>query len=308
MLRRARSFSFGFKRSRLPGLFRNRTPTEVSRKPRRLQESNKQTPCGRRGEVADDGAPLETETSRDRAKSAATESEELRVRASLNVNPTYQEIVKRNPVGIVVPEVTEYSEVDENCRSKPDSGVERESREDGEAQYRKVSKDSVEDASLHIYQEVQRSPAPSPKPSPRTVFIPQRVFTNAPDIEDEDESFYSSISEEDLRRPWSEYRKKARSSETELGDDSTYTTADPNDSAEELAETDYFEDNPHIVVTSEGATRAASSSPSSDAIRELREFLEYLGSDEGSGSQNGHIIRAKDIIIREMAHDDVSNS
>lgn len=183
---------------------------------------------------------------------------------------------------------------------------------------RKISKESTDDSSLHIYQEVQglsRSPSLSPKPSPRTVFMESLPSSTGPEV-DEEESYYSSISEEDLRRyHWcTDLEQVGETSETGTG--STYNTA-ADASCEALAETDYMEDNPHITVTatdSAGSSRCSSSggggarvdtaAPSSEAMRELRELLDCLGTESDGNVLTGErsIAKARQLLVREMGH------
>lgn len=181
---------------------------------------------------------------------------------------------------------------------------------------RKISRDSTDDSSLHIYQEVQglsRSPSPSPRPSPRTVFMESLASSTGPVEMDEEESYYSSISEEDLRRyHWcTDLEQVGETSETGTG--STYNTA-ADASCEALAETDYMEDNPHITVTttdSGGSSRCSSSggvrvddaaAPSSEAMRELRELLDCLGTESDGNVLTGQrsIAKARQLLVREM--------
>lgn len=178
---------------------------------------------------------------------------------------------------------------------------------------RKISKDSVDDSSLHIYHEVRGSSrSPSPQPSPRTVFIRSLASSTRPaDMDDEDESYYSSISEEDLRRyQWSsDLARVGETSETGTESSTTYNTADASGSSEALAETGYMEDNPHIAFTATDSGGSASSSgrqgatPSSEVMHELRELLECLGTGDGSNMLTGQrsIARARQLLVREMA-------
>lgn len=175
---------------------------------------------------------------------------------------------------------------------------------------RKTSKDSADDSSLHIYQEVRGlSRTPSPQPSPRTVFMPSLASSTRPaDIDDEEESYYSSISEEDLRKyHWSsDLARVGETSETGT-ESSTYNTADASGSSEALAETGYMEDNPHITVTATDSNSSGSgrigSAPSSEAMRELRELLDCLGTEHEGNVLTGQrsIARARQLLVREMA-------
>lgn len=183
---------------------------------------------------------------------------------------------------------------------------------------RKTSKDSADDSSLHIYQEVRGlSRSPSPQPSPRTVFMPSLASSTRPaDMEDEEESYYSSISEEDLRRyNWSsDLARVGETSETGT-ESSTYNTADASGSSEALAETGYMEDNPHITVTattdsnhsSSGSSSRIGTAPSSEAMRELRELLDCLGTEHDGNVLTGQrsIARARQLLVREMAANEV---
>ncbi|XP_065286361.2 DNA topoisomerase 1-like [Dermacentor albipictus] len=177
---------------------------------------------------------------------------------------------------------------------------------------RKTSKDSADDSSLHIYQEVRGSSrSPSPQPSPRTVFMASTASSTRPaDMEDEEESYYSSISEEDLRRyQWSsDLARVGETSETGT-ESSTYNTADASGSSEALAETGYMEDNPHITITATDSSHSSSGSsrigtaPSSEAMRELRELLDCLGTENDGSLLTGQrsIARARQLLVREMA-------
>ncbi|KAL3176007.1 hypothetical protein MRX96_010715 [Rhipicephalus microplus] len=172
---------------------------------------------------------------------------------------------------------------------------------------RKTSKDSADDSSLHIYQEVRGlSRSPSPQPSPRTVFMASLASRPA-EIDDEEESYYSSISEEDLRRyQWSsDLARVGETSETGT-ESSTYNTADASGSSEALAETGYMEDNPHITVTTTDSNNSSErilTTPSGEAMRELRELLECLGTDDDGNMLTGQrsIARARQLLVREMA-------
>lgn len=312
MLRRARSFSIGFmaKKNRFPSLLRGRANTKAcdSRIPSQAKSSKKQTtPCRQASENSDNDTAT-TGKPPHRVKTAPNPEDEHRITVALNVNPAYQEISKCTSLTVTSPEDNgQYAEVNETHLAMSDAssakGEVASNHLDPDAQPRN-SKESVDDFSLHIYQEVQRS-SPSPVPSPRTVFLTRpRPVPEIPDAEDENESYYSSISEEDLRRLWSR-RRGTETSETgtETADDSTYTTADPNDSAEELAEMDIFEDNPHIVVAAERPHRSLESL-SSDAMKELREFLEYLGTDDGEGAnkERPSVAKARELIAREVGN------
>ncbi|KAG0419318.1 hypothetical protein HPB47_004197 [Ixodes persulcatus] len=310
VLRRARSFSIGFmaKKTRLPSFFRGRsnTKTSVSQGQSQARATMKQLTPRQQGSenLSNDAATPEDLSYRE--KTAPNPEEEHRITVALNVNPAYQEIPKCTSLTVTRPEDTgQYAEVNDTYLAMSDTsntkGEDASSHQDLHLQPRN-SKESVDDFSLHIYTEVQRS-SPSPVPSPRTVFLNRpRPVPEIPDAEDENESYYSSISEEDLRRHWSR-RRGTETSETETADDSTYTTADPNDSAEELAEMDYFEDNPHIVVTAERPPRSVESL-SNDAMKELREFLEYLGTDDGEGAnkERPSVAKAKELIARDTAN------
>lgn len=178
---------------------------------------------------------------------------------------------------------------------------------------RKISKESTDDSSLHIYQEVRGSSrSPSPQPSPRTIFMPSLASSTRPTyIDDEEESYYSSISEEDLRRyQWSsDLARVGETSETGTESSTTYNTADASGSSEALAETGYMEDNPHIAVaaTDSGSSAASSgrlgAAPTSEAMRELRELLDCLGTEDGGSVLAGQrsIARARQLLVREMA-------
>lgn len=188
---------------------------------------------------------------------------------------------------------------------------------------RKISKESTDDSSLHIYQEVQgmsRSPSPSPRPSPRTVFLESQASSTGPVEMDEEECYYSSISEEDLRRyHWcTDLEQVGETSETGTG--STYNTA-ANASCEALAETGYMEDNPHITVaatnsaassrsSSGGGVRVQAAAPSSEAMRELRELLDCLGTESDGNVLTGErsIAKARQLLVREMGHTPVNEA
>ncbi|KAL1438514.1 hypothetical protein MTO96_048119 [Rhipicephalus appendiculatus] len=179
---------------------------------------------------------------------------------------------------------------------------------------RKTSKDSADDSSLHIYQEVRGlSRSPSPQASPRTVFMASLTSSTRPaEVDDEEESYYSSISEEDLRRyQWSsDLARVGETSETGT-ESSTYNTADASGSSEALAETGYMEDNPHITVTTHDSNSSSGGSgsdrmpaaPSSEAMRELRELLDCLGTENDGNVLTGQrsIARARQLLVREMA-------
>ncbi|XP_037523370.1 uncharacterized protein LOC119400419 [Rhipicephalus sanguineus] len=219
---------------------------------------------------------------------------------------------------------SEYAEIDEGdggsslsrtLSSPPCSGrapLARRPSNPESSVSRKTSKDSADDSSLHIYQEV-RGLSRSPSPSPRTVFMASLASSTRPaEMDDEEESYYSSISEEDLRRyQWSsDLARVGETSETGT-ESSTYNTADASGSSEALAETGYMEDNPHITVTTTDSNHSSGGSsggridtaPPSEAMRELRELLDCLGTDDDGNMLTGQrsIARARQLLVREMA-------
>ncbi|KAL3174625.1 hypothetical protein MRX96_001074 [Rhipicephalus microplus] len=67
-----------------------------------------------------------------------------------------------------------------------------------------------------------------------------------------------------------------------------------------------MEDNPHITVTTTDSNNSSErilTTPSGEAMRELRELLECLGTDDDGNMLTGQrsIARARQLLVREMA-------
>ncbi|XP_064478421.1 uncharacterized protein LOC135391842 [Ornithodoros turicata] len=163
-----------------------------------------------------------------------------------------------------------------------------------------TNSEASDSTSAHVYQELEDM-------VPDSMYLPRAALRSKRCVVDEDtECYYSSISEEDLRettedRGAGEYVvlrttrvvQTQTSLDSETADDSTYETATLNNSSlEELPEMEYFEDNPHIMVTrSELYVPPQENSMGDDAeeVKESSRDEDVLMNDAGSS-----------FILREM--------